>query len=119
MTTTTANQNVNINQITPTQQIQQNNQSLAQLQLQQQMEHFPDILQHLPSDQCKMMFEMIAETNNMAIVNKPGPLGGYTALHWMCIKNEVDLIEFLINKCKADVNCKANLGEPPLFICIK
>jgi hypothetical protein len=37
----------------------------------------------------------------------------------MCIKNEVDFIEFLITKCKADVNVKAAMGESPLFVCVK
>ena len=37
----------------------------------------------------------------------------------MCIKNEIELIEFLITKCKADINAKATQGETPLFVCIK
>ena len=37
----------------------------------------------------------------------------------MCIKNEIELIEFLLTKCKADINAKATQGETPLFVCIK
>ena len=82
-------------------------------------EQFPDALQNLSTEQCRAICTALAETNNASLVNKRGQLGGYTALAWMCIKNELELIEFLITKCKADVNTKANLGESPLFICIK
>ncbi len=82
-------------------------------------DQFPDMLQYCSTENSKNLFEILSEANNLSLVNKKGTLGGYTALHWMCIKNELDLIEFLILKCKADVNFKANLGETPLFICIK
>jgi hypothetical protein len=82
-------------------------------------DQFPDILQHYSTENCRLILNVLAELNNPAIVNKKGALGGYSALAWMCIKNEIELIDFLIKKCKADVNTKANLGETPLFICIK
>lgn len=82
-------------------------------------EQFPDILQHMSTEHCKTLFATLAEMNNPTLVNKKGPMGGYSALAWMCIKNEIELIEFLLVKCKADVNSKATLGETPLFICIK
>ncbi|CAF0868772.1 unnamed protein product [Brachionus calyciflorus] len=84
-----------------------------------QTEFFPDCLQNLNTQQCKSVCEALAEPNYSSFVNKKGPLGGYTPLHWMCIKNEYDLIEMLLVKCKADINSCANLGESPLFICIK
>ncbi len=82
-------------------------------------EHFPDLLHHYSTENSRLLFSTLAELNNPSLVNKKGTQGGYTALAWMCIKNEIELIEFLISKCKADVNTKANLGETPLFICIK
>lgn len=82
-------------------------------------EQFPDILNHLSTEQIRMLFELLAQPVYSHLVNKKGPLGGYTALHWMAIKNELELIEFLVTRCRADVNCQANLGETPLLICIK
>ena len=83
-------------------------------------EQYPDILNYLNSEQIQTMFNVLAQQpNNSQLVNKKGPLGGYTALHWMAIKNELDLLKFLVVECRADVNCKANLGETPLHICIK
>ena len=35
------------------------------------------------------------------------------------IKNEYELIELLVRECNADINARANIGETPLFICIK
>lgn len=84
-----------------------------------QSEYFPDVLQHMSSDQCQTILDLLTQSTYSHLINKQGPLGGYTPLHWMCIKNEYDLIKFLIVKCNADVNFKANLGESPLFICIK
>ena len=84
-----------------------------------QTDQFPDILQHFPPEQCKSVLSLLKDTNNSSIVNKKGPLGGYTALHWMCIKNEYELIELLVRECNADINARANIGETPLFICIK
>lgn len=84
-----------------------------------QTDFFPDVLQHLTTEQCKAICDALSQANNLSLVNKKGPLGGYTALHWMCIKNELELAEFLLDNCRADVNCVANLGETPLFICIK
>ena len=84
-------------------------------------EQFPDVLQNYTTENSRLLLNALYETasGNAALINKKGPLGGYTALHWMCIKNELELIELLLVKCKADVNCKANLGETPLLICIK
>ena len=82
-------------------------------------ELFPDLLQHYSTENSRLLFLALAELNNPGLVNKKGAHGGYSALAWMCIKNELELIEFLITKCKADVNTKATLGETPLFICIK
>lgn len=81
-------------------------------------DQFPDVLQHYPPDQCRAILTLLKDTNNSSLVNKKGPLG-YTALHWMCIKNEYELIELLVRECNADVNARANIGETPLFICIK
>ena len=83
-----------------------------------QTDQFPDVLQHYPTDQCRAILTLLKDTNNSSLVNKKGPLG-YTALHWMCIKNEYELIELLVRECNADVNARANIGETPLFICIK
>jgi hypothetical protein len=80
---------------------------------------FPDVLNYLSSDQIACVLDLLAQSSHQHLVNKPGPLGGYTALHWMAIKNELEMIEFLVRKCRADVNCRANLGETPLLICIK
>lgn len=84
-------------------------------------EQFPDILNYLNTEQIQTIFNVLAQqpTANSHLTNKKGPLGGYTALHWMAIKNELDLLKFLVVECRADVNSKANLGETPLLICIK
>ena len=82
-------------------------------------EQFPDILNYLNNEQIRAIFELLAQPANAHLVNKTGPLGGYTALHWMAIKNELELLQFLVVRCRADVNCQAKLGETPLFICIK
>lgn len=80
---------------------------------------FPDCLQTFTSQHCKAVCEALSTPTYASYVNKKGMMGGYTTLHWMCIKNEYDLIEYLLTKCNADVNCAANLGESSLFICIK
>ena len=100
--------------LSPTMQAAQQN-PLAMIQSDQ----FPDILQHFPAQECKSVLSLLKNTNNSSLVNKRGPLGGYTALHWMCIKNECELVEFLVKECNADINAKANVGETPLFISIK
>lgn len=82
-------------------------------------DQFPDVLNYLNNEQIKVMFELMNSGNYSHLVNKPGPLGGYSALHWMAIKNELELMEYLLVKCNADVNCKATLGETPLHISIK
>lgn len=82
-------------------------------------EQFPDVLNYLNSEQTKSIFELLTQANYSHLASKKGPLGGYTALHWMAIKNDLELIEYLVGKCRADVNCQANLGETPLLICIK
>lgn len=84
-------------------------------------EQFPDILNYLNTEQIQTIFNVLAQqpAANSHLTNKKGPLGGYTALHWMAIKNELDLLKFLVVECRADVNSKANLGETPLLICIK
>lgn len=81
-------------------------------------DQFPDILQTYSTEKCLLLLNLLVDCPSN-IINKKGPLGGYSALHWMAIKNEVDLIEFLITKCKAEIDCVANLGETPLLICIK
>ena len=80
---------------------------------------FPDIMQHYNSDQCRLMIEHLAQARNFVALNRAGPLGGYTALHWMCIKNELALVDYLIVSCMSDVNARANLAETPIFICVK
>lgn len=82
-------------------------------------EFFPDCLHNLSSQQCRAVCEALSSPANASYVNKKGSVGGYTALHWMCIKNELDLIEHLLTKCGADINSTASLGESSLFICIK
>ena len=77
---------------------------------------FPDILQFLPNEEMKKQCELYA--NNDEMINKKGLLG-YSALHWACIRNDLDLIKYLVIDCKAYVDIKGNLGESPLFICIK
>jgi ankyrin repeat protein len=77
---------------------------------------FPDILQFLPVDEIKKQVEQYI--NNQEMLNKKGA-NGYAALHWACIRNDLNLIKYLINDCKAFVDIKGNLGETPLFICIK
>jgi hypothetical protein len=84
-----------------------------------QSEHFPDILQYVTNDQARMLIETLAQVNNPSITNKQGASRGYTTLHWICVRNEVDLIELLLKKCRAEVNVAASLGESPLFVCIK
>jgi hypothetical protein len=84
-----------------------------------QLEQFPDILQKYSTEQSKMLFDFLIQSNNASLIGKSGALGGYTALHWMCIKNEYELIEYLIEKFKVDINCKASMGETPLLISIK
>jgi ankyrin repeat protein len=84
-----------------------------------QLEQFPDILQNYSTEQSKMLFDILIQSNNLTLISKSGALGGYTALHWMCIKNEYELIEYLIEKFKVDINCKASMGETPLLIAIK
>ncbi len=84
-----------------------------------QLDQFPDILQNYSTEQSKMIFDFLIQSNNASLIGKSGALGGYTALHWMCIKNEYDMIEYLIEKFKVDINCKANMGETPLLIAIK
>jgi len=51
-----------------------------------QSDQFPDILQHLSTDQAKALFDALAESNNPNLVNKQGSLGGYTPLHWYFIE---------------------------------
>lgn len=80
---------------------------------------FPDCLQNFTPQQCRAVCEALSTSTYANFVNKKGLLGGYTTLHWMCIKNEYDLIEYLLKKCNADVNSEASLGESSLFICIK
>lgn len=82
-------------------------------------EFFPDCLQNLTAQQCRVVCEALSSPTYASCVNKKGLMGGYTALHWMCIKNEYDLIEYLLVNCDADVNSTASLGESSLFICIK
>ena len=79
---------------------------------------FPDVLQNYNSEQTKELLSLLVDCPNN-IINKKGPLGGYTALHWMAIKNDLENMEFLVTKCKAEIDCPANLGETPLLICIK
>ena len=81
-------------------------------------EQFPDVLQNYSSENCKPLIELLIDCPSN-LINKKGPLGGYTILHWMAIKNEYEHIEFLVTKCKAEIDCVANLGETPLLICIK
>jgi ankyrin repeat protein len=78
---------------------------------------FPDILQFLPAEEIRKQIETYSQNDEM--INKKGQLGGYTALHWACIRNEFNLIKYLIIECKANIDVKANLGETPLFICVK
>ena len=77
---------------------------------------FPDILQFLPSDEIKKQVELHA--NNEEMINKKGTIG-YAALHWACVRNDLNLIKFLVIDCKAQVDVRGNLGETPLFICVK
>ena len=84
-----------------------------------QSEHFPDILQFVSNDQARGLIESLAQLNTISLTNKQGASRGYTALHWICVRNELDLIQLLLNKCKPDVNIPASLGEIALFICIK
>ena len=77
---------------------------------------FPDILQFLPVDEIKKQVDLYAKSEEM--INKKG-INGYSALHWACIRNDLNLIKYLVNDCKAFVDIKGNLGETPLFICIK
>jgi ankyrin repeat protein len=84
-----------------------------------ELDNFPDILNNQSYDQAKLTFEILYKTNNFSLINKHGSKGGFTALHWMCIKNEYDLIEYLIEKFNVDVNTKADMGETPLLICIR
>ena len=82
-------------------------------------DQYPDILQHFSAENCRKLFELIKESNNFSLANKKGRQGGYTPLHWMAIKNEVDLAEYLITECKADVNSRGDLGETSILIAIK
>jgi hypothetical protein len=46
-------------------------------------DQFPDILQNYSTDNCTLLLNLLLEfLNNPALINKKGPLGGYTALHW-------------------------------------
>jgi hypothetical protein len=84
-----------------------------------QADQFPDILQYVTNDQAKMLIETLAQLNNPSITNKQGASRGYTALHWICVRNELELIELLLKTCRPDVNVAASLGESSLFVCIK
>jgi hypothetical protein len=93
---------------------------MQQIASMQVIEQFPDVLQNYSDEETKMLFETMISRNQIDLLaNKKGPLGGFTALHWMCIKNDLEMIEFLIKRCKADVNSRAQLGETPILICIK
>lgn len=83
------------------------------------MDQYPDILKEYPIEKLKELFESLASLNNPSIVNKVGTVGGYTAIHWMCIRNEMEMIQFLVLNCKADVNVRAAMGETPLHLCVK
>jgi len=50
---------------------------------------FPDVLQNYNSEQTKELLSLLVDCPNN-IINKKGPLGGYTALHWMAIKNDLE-----------------------------
>jgi ankyrin repeat protein len=91
----------------------------SQLQL-IQSDQYPDILQYTSNDQARSLIETLATTNNPLLINKQGGSRAYTTLHWICVRNDLDLIRLILSKCKdLDVNCKASLGETPLFVCIK
>jgi hypothetical protein len=81
-------------------------------------EQFPDMIQNYTTENCRPILDLLVDCPSN-LINKKGPLGGYTILHWMAIKNECEFVEFLVTKCKADIDCVANLGETPLLICIK
>lgn len=81
-------------------------------------DQFPDVFQNYSGESCKPLLDLLIDCPSN-LINKKGPLGGYTALHWMSIKNECEHIDFLVTKCKAEIDCVANLGETPLLICIK
>jgi hypothetical protein len=83
------------------------------------LNQFPDLLKNQSHEEAKLTFELLYKTNNQSLINKIGKSGGFTALHWMCIKNEFELIEYLIEKFQVDINCKAEMGETPLLICIR
>lgn len=81
-------------------------------------DQFPDILQNYSNDQSKELLTLLVDCPSN-LINKKGPLGGYTALHWTAIKNDMENMEFLVTKCKAEIDSPANLGETALLICIK
>ena len=83
------------------------------------LNQFPDILKNQSHEEAKLTFELLYKTNNHSLINKAGKAGGFTALHWMCIKNVYELIEYLIEKFDVEINCKAEMGETPLLICIR
>ena len=66
-----------------------------------QMEQYPDMLQNFPIDQCKILFEALALTNNPSLVNKSGSVGGYTALHWYIQNFYIFKRRFIYHKTKS------------------
>ena len=39
---------------------------------------------------------------------------GYTPLHWACFLNDIEAVNFLLEKADIDINCKSNKGFTPL-----
>jgi ankyrin repeat protein len=78
---------------------------------------FPDIIQYLPSEQIKTLIN--ENKNNNEFISRRGAQSGFTALHWACIKNDIELVKILLFDCKVDLNSKGSVGETPIFICVK
>ena len=43
---------------------------------------------------------------------------GWTALHWACDLGEKELVELLLNNCKADSSIKNNSGSSPIHLAV-
>lgn len=84
-----------------------------------QSDQFPDILQYTTNEQTKSLLDTLQQLNSPSLTNKQGASRGYTALHWICVRNDIDFIEQIVTKCKADVNVAAGMGETALFVSIK
>lgn len=78
---------------------------------------FPDVIQYLPSEQVKALIN--ENKNDSEFINRRGAQTGFTALHWACVKNDIELVKILVFDCKVDVNSRGSVGETPIFVCVK